>query len=231
MACGHVPPQGAALGQHVGALRVVGHPGHVGADEHEVGIGGTVGGHRDEAREDAGHVLEAVPSADLDDEPGVMRWRRPVGDQVGVVPDGALEPSRRWKWTGPRRRSAPVTNPTVARMALTVGASMSRFLAENGSMDGAMTTSRVPLHPVRHVLLTREHERVGGRDVALEERPRLVGLVVARVAPDVAAPHDPDAGGPQAVDHAGGLGVMEDHDVAGTDQVVISATLASTTRS
>ena len=86
---GHGPPVGAALGEHLGALGVVGHPGHVRPDEHEVGVVGTVGGHRDEPREHAGHVLEPVPPAHLDHEPGVVGRRRTVGDEVGVAPDGA----------------------------------------------------------------------------------------------------------------------------------------------
>ena len=35
-----------------------------------------------------------------------------------------------------------MSNPAVVRIALTVGGSSSRFLAENGSIDGAMMTSR-----------------------------------------------------------------------------------------
>ena len=86
---GHRRPAGSAFGEHGCTFGVVGHAGHVRADEHEVSVVRTEGGHLDEGVEDPGHVLEPVPSAHLDDEAGVVRWRGTVGDQARVVTDRA----------------------------------------------------------------------------------------------------------------------------------------------
>src|SRR4029450_8907969 len=74
------------------------------------------------------------------------------------------------------------------------------------------------VYPLRRVFLTGEHEGVGAFDVEPEKRPRLVRLVVAGVAPDVTAPDGRDAGRPETVDHACGLGVVEQYEVASADQ-------------
>ena len=75
----------------------------------------------------------------------------------------------------------------------------------------------VPVHPLRHVRRSREHERVGTFEVVPEERPCLVGLVVAAVATDMATPHDPRTGRPEPLHHAGCLRIVQQHDVAATD--------------
>ena len=54
-----------------------------------MGVIGTASGHTDETREHASHVLEPVPPAHLKDDPRVVGRRRPVGDQIRVVPDVA----------------------------------------------------------------------------------------------------------------------------------------------
>ena len=101
-------------------------------------------------------------------------------------------PSRRSKSTGPSG-SAPVTSPTVARIALDRHRVELAVLGRE-RIDGRRDDDDpLSVHPVRHVLQPREHEGVGVFDVRPEERPRLVRLGVAGVAPDVAAPHDPHA--------------------------------------
>ena len=89
------------------------------------------------------------------------------------------EPSRHSKRTGPSGIHAGDQPHGREDRGHRPGSS-SRFLAENGSIDGGMMTSRVPVHPVRHVLRPGEHEGVGAFEVGPEERPRLIGLVVAR---------------------------------------------------
>ena len=126
------------------------------------------------------------------------------------------EPSRRWKEMGPSgaasvdqadRRQDP---STVVRIQLAV---LGRERVDRRRDDD----HPVPVHPLRHVLRSREHEGVGTFDVVPEERPCLVGLVVAGVATDVATPHDPHAGRPEPLHHAGRLRIVQQHDVAATD--------------
>ncbi len=76
----------------------------------------------------------------------------------------------------------------------------------------------VAVDPTRRVDLPREHEGIGAFEVGPEEGPRLVGLVVAGVTPDMASPDDTHTGGTEPVDHSRGLGVVEQHDVTGIDQ-------------
>lgn len=55
---------------------------------------------------------------------------------------------------------------------------------------------------------------VGGLDVGAKEVPGLAYTVIGLVDADVDSPHDPDAGVAQGGGQAGGLGVVQDHDVA-----------------
>ena len=115
-----------------------------------------------------------------------------VGDQAGVVPDRArravasLEAARavRAPRRRPVRRSPGSRRPSPGRAAV-----LGRERVDRRRDDD----DPLPVDPVRHVLPPGEHERVGVFDVRPEERPRLVGLGVAGVAPDMATPHDADA--------------------------------------
>ena len=177
-ASGSALPHRPALAQDLRALGVVGRrrrrparPASGGAIRQ---AGATMAG---EAGQHAGHVLEPVPAADLHDQPGVGRRRRPVDDQIPRAggPHRGV-PSRRVKreraGRDRRRRSARLG----AALAPTSAASSSRFFAENGSIDGGITHSRSRRHPARGVLPAREHERVGVFDVGPQELPALVGV-------------------------------------------------------
>jgi len=71
--------------------------------------------------------------------------------------------------------------------------------------------------PVRRERLAREHVRVGGRDVGAEELPGTVGPLVLPVEADVAAPDDDRARLDEGGDERSRLRVVDDDDVAATD--------------
>jgi hypothetical protein len=63
-------PRGAAGGENVGALRVVGNRGYVRAHQHQMYVLRCRPDVSGEGRQHAGHVLEPVPATHLDD-----KWR------------------------------------------------------------------------------------------------------------------------------------------------------------
>ena len=137
--------------------------------------------------------------------------------RLGVAPDGALGAVAAFEVDGPVRIRAgdhPDGGEDRADRSRIQFAVLGRERVDRRRDDD----EPLPVHAVRHVFLPREHEGVGPFEVGPQEGPRLVGLVVGRVAPDVTTPHDPDAGRPEAVDHACGLGVVQQHDVAAVDQ-------------
>jgi hypothetical protein len=76
----------------------------------------------------------------------------------------------------------------------------------------------IAVDPTRRVDLAREHEGVGAFDVGPQERPRLVRLVVTRIAAHMTPPHHARAGRTEPVDHAGRLRIVQQHDVATVDK-------------
>jgi hypothetical protein len=85
---GQAPPLCHAFSQDEGTLRIIGHPAHHGADEHQVP--GAAGHHMlGEAAHDTRHVLEPVPARDLHDNrvgragPAVARYLPGVSDFAG----------------------------------------------------------------------------------------------------------------------------------------------------
>ena len=71
------------------------------------------------------------------------------------------------------------------------------------------------VEPLPGVGRAREDVGIGPFHVAEEEVPRLARAVVGHVEADVRAPDDGHARLDQRRDHAGGLGVVQQHDVAG----------------
>ena len=92
------------------------------------------------------------------------------------------------------------------------------FLGVNGSIDGGITTIRVRVETVPGERPAREDAVVGGLYVRQQELPRLARLLVRRVEPHVAAPHQLHAVAGEMRRHAGGLGVVQDHDVAAAQE-------------
>jgi hypothetical protein len=68
--------------------------------------------------------------------------------------------------------------------------------------------------PFRDVPFPREDERIGLVEVAAQELPAPVGLGITLVPADVATPYDVRAGLVDAADEAGGLRIVQQHDVA-----------------
>ena len=125
------------------------------------------------------------------------------------------EPSRRWKEMG---RSGAASEQADRRQDPPDGRRIQLAVLGREGVDRWRDDDHsVPVHPLRHVLRSREHERVGTFDVMPEERPCLVGLVVAGVATDMATPHDPHTGRPEPLHHACRLRIVQQHDVAMTD--------------
>ena len=92
-------------------------------------------------------------------------------------------------------------------------------MAENGSIDGGMTTSRSPVHPVGRVLRavrTRRRRRVRCRACRNAQAASVSSLRVSRPTWQRHTTRTPRRA--EAVDHAGGLRVVQQHDVAGADQ-------------
>ena len=140
-----------------------------------------------------------------------------VGDEVGVAPDGALRAVAAFEVDGTVRIRAG-DHPDGGEDRADRPRSQFAVLGGERVDRRRDDDEPFPVHAVRHVFLPREHEGVGAFEIGPEEVPRLVGLVVSRIAPDVTTPHDPDAGRPEAVDHARGLGIVQQHDVAVVDQ-------------
>ena len=77
----------------------------------------------------------------------------------------------------------------------------------------------IAVDPLPREVGSREDVGVGLLDVGPEEVPRGVRVRVRLIEPDVAAPDDHRARRPQRVDHAGGLRVVEEDDVAVGDEL------------
>ena len=206
----------SAFGEDGGTLRVVGHPGDVRSGQHQVGVGGTVGGHPGEAGEHAGHVLEPIPPADLHDEPRLRRRRRSVGDESRAGSDSPDRPVTTCEGDGALGRD-PIDQAHRREDGIDGRRIQVAVLGREGVDRGRDDHDSVAVDPLRHVLRPREHEGVGTFEVGPEERPGLVRQLVAAVASDVAAPHDPHPRCPDALDHARRLRVVQHHDVAGID--------------
>ena len=202
-----------ALGEHGGPLGVVVHCGYVRTGEHQVGVVGTVDGHRGERLDHAGHVLEPVPPTDLEHQRDVGRWRRAVRHQAGAAAHGAGRPVSPLEADRPVGRRA--VEQTDGRQHEADGRRIDLAVLRRERVDRRRDHREpLPVEPGGWVLTPREDEGVGLLDVGPEERPPQFGLLVGVVAPDVAAPHDSGAGGPHTIDHAGGLRVVEHNDVA-----------------
>ena len=123
----------------------------------------------------AGHVLEAIPSTDLDHERAPRRVTvRPPSAGRRWRRDLARPPSLRTNCNalaGGRARSLRQvrSGPSVASTGIAKG---SRFFALNGSIEGVMTRTAVRPEPRRDIRATREHEGVGVLDHAGSGRPR-----------------------------------------------------------
>ena len=143
------------------------------------------------------------------------------------------EPSRR---VNSRIGSSPLAaeQPDVAGVSRTTSASsIGSFLAENGSIEGAMTARSSRGTHGRRELLAREDVAVDRVDVGAEELPAALGVLVRRVDADMAAPDDACARAPHGRGQPGGLRVVQHDDVAGPDDVeqLVDVALAGSPRS
>ena len=135
----------AHLGQHLGALRVVGDRSDAGPGEQQ--MRGVVVGVLGKALQDAGRVLERVPARDLDDQRGI------AGDR-GVLIDlgGPVDPTRRPVEAlerGRRPVACAEPRPARARIAATVSVVSSWFLGEKASIEGATIQIRSSASPAQ----------------------------------------------------------------------------------
>jgi hypothetical protein len=182
-----------------------------GPGEHEVGVarGDDVLG---EAVDDADRVLQAVPARHLDDvalaesERTVLDHRRPPLD----APGGAVEALEHRLGAGVR--AVDQAGRVEDRLGDRVGhvLVLRRERVDRRGDDDPLV--RVEVLPDER--LAGEDVGVGLLDVRLQEGPRLARKLVRGVDPDVAAPHDRDAGVADVRDQPGGLRVVEDDRVA-----------------
>ena len=167
-----------------------------------------------EPGEHPGHVLEAVPAAHLQHEPGAPGHRSPVEDEPAV----AAHRAERAVAPGELQAAVVLVGVDERRLAqrgIDVGGAELGVLGAERVEGGRDDPQPVLAHPLRRVGAAREDERVCGLDVGPQERPADVGEVSGCVAADVAAPDDVGAGLAQHPRQSGGLRVVQQDDVPG----------------
>ena len=112
----------------------------------------------------------------------------------------------------------PSRRPTCWSECRTSGPLIGSFLAEKGSIEGAMTDSRSrEIHGGANCSQENTNAGTSSRYGRRKSHPRC-GVLVLLVEPDVASPHHADAGFQQRWGQAGGLRIVEEDDVAGSDE-------------
>ena len=171
-----------------------------------------------EPAEHPGHVLEPVPAADLQHHPSVPRDLLTALDQAGVRPHPARGPvAAHIGHVAAVHRGVDelgVTQDGVHLALREVG-----VLGGEGVQRGRDHPHSVHVQPVGHVRRPREDRRIGLPDVRLEEPPRQLRAVVARVAPHVTSPHDDRPERAHPFDQPRGLGVVQQNQVTGLHEL------------
>ena len=224
---GQLVPGGLDLGEHLGALGVVGDRADVGAGEQQV-------------RVSAARTCSAKPARTPSGS--LRRSHRDTcassGRRAGAEPPRA---SRRGGGRSRRcRRAARTPRGTDRRGRGQAGGAQHRGDARerHALVLGRERVDRRRDHasalrdraPPRRTprARTRTRRPPPRRD---EEAPRLAREVVGQVEADVRPPDQRDAAPPAAGEHPGGLRVVEDHDVAGRTPRRARRALASQRRS
>ena len=173
-----------------------------------------------EPRQDTSHVLEPIPTADLQDDARVRRYRAPLEEQSRMLSERAPRPVAVIERDSGRPFATRVdqTCPSQRRRDLIVveGNILGTERIERRG-DDEQTVTR---NPARRELFAREDERLSAADELVEERPARLSQFISFVSTDVTPPDNVRTDCPDSVNEPGGLGIMEHHDITGLDHSV-----------